>query len=227
MTAFLRRYYAGGGTTTSLASSMSASDTSFTVSSATGWPGSPGQPFIVVIDRGTSSEEKILCSSNSGTTVTVATRGYDGTSATTHNASATVSLCGGAIDFDEANQLTNLMGNGAEGSLFYGKGTGALPAKLAVGTAGQLLGGGTDPAWLTALAEGSIHYGKGTSTNPAALAIGASGDVLTSNGTDPAWATQVPSTTITGVTSAAINTSYKVSSGTFTVTLPLRRRGCG
>src|ERR1035437_3882651 len=142
MTAFLRRYYAGGGTTTTLASSMASGDTSFVLGAATGWPGSsPGANFGVVIDRGTGSEEKIICASNASTTVTVASsgRGADGTSATTHNAGATVSLCGLALDFDEANQITNLLGNAAEGALFYGKGAGVLPAKLAVGTSGQVL----------------------------------------------------------------------------------------
>jgi hypothetical protein len=127
---------------------MSSSDTSFTLVSATGWPGSPGNNFFVVIDRGTSSEEKVLCSSNSGTTVTVSARGQDGTSATTHNSGATVSLCITAIDGDEANQITHLLGNGAEGSLLYGKGTGVLPAALAVGASGTYLGSnGTDPVW--------------------------------------------------------------------------------
>lgn len=151
MTAFLRRTYAGGGTTTALANAMAATDTTFAIVASTGWPGSPGTSgFIVVIDRGTASEEKILCSSNSGTTVTVASsgRGYDGTTATTHNANATVSLCGGAIDFDEANQITNLLGNAATGAVLLGAGTGTLPTELDVGSAGQVLGVASgSPAW--------------------------------------------------------------------------------
>jgi hypothetical protein len=194
MSAFQRRYYDGGGTTTTLASSMSASDTSFTITSAANWPGSPGTDFLVVIDRGNgSSEEKILCSSNSGTTVTVATRGYDDTSATTHNASATVSLCGGAIDFDEANQLTNLMGNAAEGSLFYGKGAGTLPSKLAIGSQYQTVqSNGTDPTWAASSTSvltttGDLLYASGAHTL-ARLAVGAtSGYVLASNGSTPQW----------------------------------------
>src|SRR5665213_1788405 len=124
MTAFQRRYYDGGGAATSLASSMGAADTSFVLTSATGWPGSPANDFAVCIDRGTSNEEKILCSSNSGTTVTVVTRGIDGTSATTHSATAPVVLCAISTDFDEANQLTNLAGNLATGSLIVGAGAG-------------------------------------------------------------------------------------------------------
>jgi hypothetical protein len=44
--------------------------------------------------------------------------------------------------------MANLFGNAAEGSLFYGKGAGTLPAKLAIGTNGQVLtSNGTDPVW--------------------------------------------------------------------------------
>jgi hypothetical protein len=129
MAAFQRRYYAGGGTTTTLANPMGATDTTFNIASSTGWPGASPANFIVVIDRGTASEEKILCTTESGITVTVATggRGYDGTSATSHNAGATVSLVGGAIDFDEANQVTNLLGNLTAGQVPVGAGAGSLP----------------------------------------------------------------------------------------------------
>ena len=94
-TPFLRRYYAGGGTSTTLASDMAIGDTSFVISAATGWPGTPGVDFGVVIDRGTAKEEKILCSQNVSTTVTVDTggRGADGTTAVSHAAGASVSLC--------------------------------------------------------------------------------------------------------------------------------------
>jgi len=163
MTAYLRRYYAGGGTTTTLSSSMSAGDTSFVVVNAAGWPGSPAANFIVVVDRGTTSEEKILCSSNTGTTVAVATRGYDGTSATTHSSAAAVSLCGGAIDFDEANQASNLLGNAAEGSIFYGKGAGTLSAKLAIGANGTFLySNGTDPSWVPFNTAVAVSAGAAT-----------------------------------------------------------------
>jgi hypothetical protein len=148
MASFLRRYYDGGGATTSLQTSMGAADTSFVLTAATGWPGSPANDFGVVIDRGNASEEKILCSSNSGTTVTVVTRGYDGTSATTHSAAATVSLCALALDFDEANQVTHLMGNLATGSLAIGAGAGTIPTALAVGTAASVLIGGTSPTYV-------------------------------------------------------------------------------
>lgn len=130
MTAFARRYFAGGATATTLASSMSSTDTTFTITADTGWPGSPADNFFVVIDRDTTAEEKILCASNSGTTVTVASggRGSDGTTATAHNQNSTVEVCITAIDGDEANQITNLLGNGVAGQFLTGGGTGTLPA---------------------------------------------------------------------------------------------------
>ena len=151
MTAFSRRSYDGGGASTTLASNMGAADGSFVLVAATNWPGSsPAANFAVVIDRGDPSEEKILCSGNTGTTVTVVTRGIDGTSATTHNATATVSLCGLAQDFDEANQLAFLLGNAAAGSLIVGAGAATIPTKLAVGSAASVLTGGTTPGYVSA-----------------------------------------------------------------------------
>ena len=172
MTAFLRRYFDGGGATTTLASSMLSTDTSFVLAAATNWPGAAANNFVVVIDRGTSSEEKILCASNSGTTVTVASsgRGYDGTSATTHNASATVSLCLSAIDADEANQVTNLIGNAAVGSLIIGAGAGTLPTKLAVGSATSILAGGTTPAYVSA-SNGQVFGVTGGAVAAVSIAV--------------------------------------------------------
>ncbi len=141
MTAFARRYFAGGATATTLASSMSSTDSTFTITADTGWPGSPSYNFFVVIDRDTTAEEKILCASNSGTTVTVASggRGSDGTTATAHNQNSTVEVCITAIDGDEANQVTNLLGNLALCSLPVGAGSATLPTGLTVGTDGDVL----------------------------------------------------------------------------------------
>lgn len=147
-TAFDRRTYAGGAVSTTLSASMAAGDTTFTITSNTGWTFTNN--FYVVIDRGLSTEEKVYCASISSSTVTVASsgRGVDGTTASPHSSGATIQVCHVARDDDEANQLTNLMGNGAEGSLFYGKGAATLPAKLAIGIQGKVLvSNGTDPTW--------------------------------------------------------------------------------
>lgn len=192
MTAFLRRYFDGGGATVTLATSMASTDTSFVLSAATNWPGTSPNNFVVVIDRGTASEEKILCASNTGTTVTVASggRGYDGTSATTHSATASVSLCATAIDFDEANQVTHLLGNMATGTIPIGQGTGTLPIGLAVGSAASVLGGGTSPAWVA----------------------GSNGQVLGISGGSLAFQTLVTANTLTPI---AKSTSYAATNGQF------------
>jgi hypothetical protein len=191
----------------------------FTVSADGGWPGASSNDFFVVVDRGTTSEEKILCSGNSGTTVTVVTRGSDGTSATSHLAGAAVSLCAAAQDFDESNQVANLMGNLAEGAIVYGKGSATLPTSLTIGTSGQVLSSnGTDPTWVAAntlvtYTEGSILYGKGTGTAPTALAVGTNKQILSSNGTDPVW--------VAASWPAAVN-ALTVSAGAVTVPVTYR-----
>lgn len=104
-----KKTFSGGVPATQLSGALSSSATSFTVSSATGYPSGSGGPFVVCIDRGTASEEKILISSVASTTFTVASggRGYDGTTATTHSSSATVEHVLDAATIAEANDHVN------------------------------------------------------------------------------------------------------------------------
>lgn len=48
------------------------------------------KPSVVVINRGTVDEEKILISLRSSNTLTILERGYDGTSIVTHNSNSVV-----------------------------------------------------------------------------------------------------------------------------------------
>lgn len=101
-----RRYkFTNAPVVTTLAAPVSASDTSFTISVSTNWPASASENFWVTIGAGTATEERILCSGTSGTTVTVATsgRGQDGTSAQAHNQGDSVWVSWSATDADEAN----------------------------------------------------------------------------------------------------------------------------
>lgn len=102
-----RKEFAGAAPQTTLSGSMTAgsptSGGTFTVASGTGYPtGAYAGGFVVVVDAGTSSEEKILCSARSGTTFTVATsgRGFDGTSAAAHGGGTTTGTINHSIDAD-------------------------------------------------------------------------------------------------------------------------------
>lgn len=106
-----RREYAGGAPETSLASGITSSSQSFTVTTGegSGYPTGAVGPFFVVIDPGTGSEEKILCSSRSSDIFTVASggRGADDTDAVSHVTGALVRHIYTATDADEANQHVN------------------------------------------------------------------------------------------------------------------------
>jgi hypothetical protein len=93
------RKYAGAAVATTVTGSMTAGSPggggTFVVTDATGYPATG--KFPVVISRGGSDEEKILVASRSGTTFTVSSRGYDGTTAQSHSALATCELALDAV----------------------------------------------------------------------------------------------------------------------------------
>lgn len=99
-----RREYKGAATPTTITSSITNSATTVTVADATNWPTGS---FSFVIDPGLAGEEKILATSRSGTIVTITTRGYDNTSASSHTTGAVTYPVPTAIDFDEANSHVN------------------------------------------------------------------------------------------------------------------------
>lgn len=99
-----RREYKGAATPTTLAATITNSATSLTITDATNWPTGS---FSLVIDPGLAGEEKVLATSRTGTTVTLTTRGYDNTSASSHVSGAVIYPVPTAIDFDEANSHVN------------------------------------------------------------------------------------------------------------------------
>lgn len=114
----MRREYVGGAQSARLAASLgdSPGDLTITCNNLTNWPtGAGGRPFYIVIDRGLSSEEKILCISRSGNTLSVYDdgvtigRGADDTSITTHSTNAIVEHVFTATDADEANQIVSVL----------------------------------------------------------------------------------------------------------------------
>lgn len=77
------RFYSSTSGSINLSTGIGSGDTSITVSTTTGLPGTT--PFSLVIDPGTATEEIVNVTNVSGTTLTI-TRGVDGSSAQAHSA---------------------------------------------------------------------------------------------------------------------------------------------
>jgi hypothetical protein len=143
MAAVTRRQYKGAAASTTTSSSLSISDTSVTLTATTGWPTTAAVPFVVVIDPGTSSEEK--CSATiSGSTLTL-TRASDDTTAVAHSSGATIYPVFSADEADEANAFASTMTT--RGDLLT-MGAGPTVGRIAIGTSSYVLtSNGTDAAW--------------------------------------------------------------------------------
>ena len=156
-----RRQYAGGAVASTLSSSVAASGVAtFNIASATGWPNSAGVPLFVVVSPQTSSEEKMSVTI-SGTTLTVVSRGVDGTTAASHASGATIYPVFTATDADEANELTAKYTT--QGSIVY-QGASTF-TELALGTSGYpLVAGASAPAYsqltATGIADGAVTSAK-------------------------------------------------------------------
>lgn len=128
MAAFTRRQYSGSAVATTITAGINTTDTTCSLAATTGWPGSAGVSFYVVIDPGTSTEEK--CSATiSGSTLTLV-RGQDDTSASSHTSGASIYPVFTANDADEANEVVSKLTT--KGDLLVTSGS-ALN-RLAVGT---------------------------------------------------------------------------------------------
>jgi hypothetical protein len=141
----------------------------------------------VVIDPGTASEEKILCSTRSGTTVNFTTRGADGSAAAAHSSGATIYPIGTAVDLDEANyavsQTVGLIA--AQGDIIRGSAANTF-AKLAKGTSGYPLVAGSSDLSYAQLTETGIAAsvaGDGlTGANGSPLAINPDNSTIATSG---------------------------------------------
>ena len=103
------RGFSGVATETALIASISAVDTTLSITLGTGASYPSSGSFYIVVDLGLSTEEKILCSAQAANTLTVATggRGADGTPATAHVVGASVKHVIAAVDLSEANRAVN------------------------------------------------------------------------------------------------------------------------
>ena len=107
-----RREYAGAAAPSYITSTLggTSSDVTIYCNNLTNWPDGTIGPFFVVIDRGTANEEKILCSSRTGNTLTVVAstgRGSDDTTISAHSSGAVIEHVFTATDADEANYHVN------------------------------------------------------------------------------------------------------------------------
>ena len=129
-----RRAYSGNAASTTLASGIGTeANPSITITSSTGWPS--GNPFYVVIDPGTSAEEKLLVTRSSNTLTVSGSRGADDTSNSSHSAGAVIYPVFTAVDANEANLMASTLTT--KGDLLT---HGASDfARLAVGSTNQVL----------------------------------------------------------------------------------------
>ena len=128
MPAFARRQFAGGAVATTLSAGINSTDTTCSIAATTGWPSAAGVQFYVVIDPGTSVEEKCLATI-SGSTLTL-TRGQDDTTGANHSSGAVIYPVFTANDADEANEVAAKLTT--KGDLLVT--TGSALNRLAVGT---------------------------------------------------------------------------------------------
>jgi hypothetical protein len=106
----------------------------------------------MVIDPGLVTEEKVLVGTRTGSSLSVMTRGVDGTTAASHSAGATCYPVFTASDADEANTLASTMTT--RGDLLT-MGSGPTVGRIAIGAADTVLtSDGTDAAWAVLPASG-------------------------------------------------------------------------
>lgn len=104
---YILKDFDGGAQKTTITSAMNNSATSFSVVDGSTFP--PGSnPFVIVVDRGLATEEKILISSRVGNSFNVLERAYDGSSAQAHALGAVVEHVLDAYTVEQANRLSNL-----------------------------------------------------------------------------------------------------------------------
>lgn len=176
------------------------------MAAATGFPASV--PFIIALDYGTPSEEIALVTAVAGLSFTV-TRGYDGTSATSHNTGAPVRHTWTAMDGNDSRAH--------EGSAVGVHGISGLSS--VVGT--------TDVQTLTnkTLTAPAINAGSiagnvtGNPTFTAGVKAGSTGQFVVDTAGKPSSTNFMPTYVESGISATTSSTSYGNSTVTVSTTL--------
>lgn len=98
-----RLEHSGSAGPTTLAAEASPSSMALTLADGTGYPTGAVGRFVLTLGRGTTDEERVLCSARTGNSVTVDERGWDGTVARTHAAGSAAEHTYSATEADQAN----------------------------------------------------------------------------------------------------------------------------
>lgn len=233
----VRKGYSGSGVSTTLTSSPTNSDTTFTVASVTNWPNT--FPFFIVVDPGTTKEEKMKVSGISSLTVTVV-RAQDDTNAVAHNSGAVCYPVFTALEANEANKIASVMTT--KGDVITTDGTDIN--RLAVGTNAHVLQADSTATngikWATVTADGIANNAVTTDKiNSAAVTaaklasqvagsglVGGAGDALAVNVDDSTIEIQSDTLQIkdSGVTAAKIGVLTNTTAKTDSFTLALADR---
>ena len=144
----MTRYYSATAVDNTISTGISAAATTITLAAIpSGYPAS-GNPFVLALDYNMSSEELVLVTSYSGAVITV-TRGFNGTTAQSHNAGATVRHVIVAQDLTDAQtHIGTALSAGAHGV------TGSLAVFLGTPTSANLASVVTDET-----GTGSLVFG--------------------------------------------------------------------
>lgn len=151
------RNYSNTAVATSITSGIISADTTCVVAAYSGYP---TVPYVARLDAGTASEEVVLVTGVASLTLTI-TRGYDGTTAKSHSATATFDHVAAAIDYREANTHVNATTgvHGVAGAVVGTTDTQTLSNKvLSASTLSGVTGVSTASAAALKLMKGAVGF---------------------------------------------------------------------
>jgi len=198
------RYYSAIAQDTTLTSNITNSSTSMIVGATVGYPPTP---FVLAVDFNAASEELVLVTNTSGTTLSI-TRGFNGSTPVSHNTGAAIRHVITAADLTDAQtHYDTALTAGAHGV------TGALASFLGTPTSANLRALVTDET-----GTGSLVFSSGATLTNADLTSVTNSFPLNLGNTFTVNAQT--GTTYTLVASDANKLVTATNAGAITVTIP-------